>query len=95
MIEYIYDAIKAVAGQDISISAVITNAEGVAIEEKCSFMLHSDDSHVIMTPGDYLGEGLWQFNIPAEATSGLQGRYWYCIQHEGDNLCFKQPIYLT
>lgn len=96
MIEYIYDAIRAVAGQPISISAVITDATGAAIEEKCAFMLHDADGRMIAhADGEYLGEGQWQFNLPASMTSGLKGRHWYCIQHEDNNLCFMQPIYLV
>lgn len=96
MIEYIYDAIRAVAGQEIGISAVITDATGAAIEDACAFMLHNDTGAVIgMVNGEYLGEGQWQFNLPASLTSGLKGRYWYCIQHEDNNLCFMQPIYLV
>lgn len=95
MIEYLYDAIRAVAGQEIVISAVITDANGVPVDEVCGFMLHDDKGADIgMVHGEYLGEGMWQFTLPASLTLGLKGRHWYCIQHKGNNLCFKQPIYL-
>lgn len=96
MIEYIYDAIKAVAGQEISISAVITDDTGVAIEDECVFVLHDIDGAMIAhADGEYLGDGLWQFNLAASVTSGMKGRHWYCIQHAKNNLCFMQPIYLV
>lgn len=55
-------------------------------------MLHLDDE-MLMFDGEYKDE-LWYFTIPAEATKGLQGRYWYCLYRDGDTLCFKEPIYL-
>jgi hypothetical protein len=95
MVEYLYDAIKAVAGQEIGISARITDDDGV-VAENCRLVLHSDTSDIGSVEGLYLPEDeLWAFVIPAEMTNGLKGRYWYCIQHEDINMCFKQPIYLV
>lgn len=57
--------------------------------------IYSDEEEIITVPGDYLAElQMWQFTIPAEATQGLSGRYWYDVRHGSDNLCFKQPLYL-
>ena len=95
MIEYLYDAIRAVAGQDIAISAEITNDEGEPITENCNLVLHFNEDEMYVAPGLYLAEvRQWTFNVPGEATKGKKGRYFYCIQHEGLNLCFKEPIYL-
>ena len=96
-VEYLYDAIRAIAGQEIVITAVITDDEEDYISEACCLMLHDEDGEAIiaMGEGEFIPQQLsWEFTIPAEATRGLKGRYWYCIMHENNNLCFKQPIYL-
>lgn len=96
MIEYLYDAIRAVAGQDIAIAANITDDDGKPITENCSLVLHFDNDLMYVATGSYIPEEeLWTFNVPAEITAGKQGRYQYCIQHDGLNLCFKEPIYLV
>lgn len=95
MIEYLYDAIRAVAGQEIAVAAVITDDDGYYITEDCSFTIHTDEGELYSTPGYYVGEtSEWLFNVPAVVTKGLKGRYWYCIRHKGSNICFKQPLYL-
>lgn len=97
MIEYLYDAIKAVAGQEIVVNAFITDDEEQVITEGCYLAIHGLDGVEMITKveGVYLPENLmWEFTVPAEATLGLGGRYWYCIQHNESNLCFKQPMYL-
>lgn len=93
MIEYLYDAIRATAGLDIDIAANITDDEGAPITEGCSLMLSDENKKITMVNGVYDGE-LWSFNIPASATVGISGRYWYCIYHNDNTLCFKKPIYL-
>lgn len=97
MMETMNLAIKAVAGQAIGISAAITDENtGESVKEKVSMRLHDDEKELYAVEGLYLAEfDLWQFEFPAEATKGLDGRYWYCIQYDGNNLCFKQPIYLV
>lgn len=98
MVEYLYDAIKAVAGQPITVSSVITDDEEHVITEGCCFILHDEygENMLLDVDGVYNPDFLlWEFTIPAEATVGLKGRYWYCIQHNSNNLCFKQPIYLV
>jgi hypothetical protein len=98
MIEYLHNAIRAVAGQPIGVAATITDdTTGLPIEENCSLMLHDKDGSMLAeVKGNYLAElDLWEFTIPSAATTGLTGRYWYCIQHSGNNLCFKEPIYLV
>lgn len=95
MIEYLYDAIRAVAGQDIAISAVITNDDNEPITENCNLVLHFKDGSMFVAPGLYMPEvEQWTFNVPASATTGRQGRHSYCIQHDGINLCFTEPFYL-
>lgn len=94
MVEYLYDAIRAVAGQDVLINAIATNPDETLITTNCSLVLHSDTEELVKVDGVCSDHGMWEFTIPAEKTAGLAGRYWYCIQHEGSNLCFKEPIYL-
>lgn len=95
MVEYLYDAIRALSGQDITITALIADEEGVAIEENCHIMLFSPEKeHIATFDGVYKADGEWDFTIPAETTKGLHGRYWYCICQHNHSLCFKQPIYL-
>lgn len=92
MVEYLYDAIRATAGTDIAIAAEVTDEIGNVITDGCSFVLHIDDNKMISLPG-YCLEGIFMFEIPADITKDLKGRYWYCIKHYNDQLCFKQPIY--
>lgn len=98
MIEYLYDAIRAVAGQDFTVSAMITDDEENVITDSCCFMLHDEDGETVIASveGVYNQDFmLWEFTIPADVSMGLKGRYWYCIMHDDSNLCFKQPIYLV
>lgn len=93
-LEVIYDAIRATAGQDIGITAIITDEYDMPVESGCGLMLHGKNDELITTiDGSYLGEGLWQFEIPASLTTGLSGRYFYCICEDDVSLCFQTPIY--
>ena len=95
MVEYLYNTIMAVAGQDITIYALITDDDEQVITTGCSLVLYSDEEELVRVDGIYFPENLqWEFTIPANATSGRDGRYWYCLRREGKDLCFKQPIYL-
>ena len=94
MIEYLYNAIRATAGEDITITADITDDSGECIGEGCAIMLWDDDNLLTSVNG-MLIDDLWTFTIPAASTSGLKGRYWYCICHNHSKLQFKEPIYLV
>jgi hypothetical protein len=95
MIEYLYDAVKASKGQDITLAAEITDEDGAQIVEDCELHLFNPDKEMIATiEGVYESEE-WRFTIPKEATADLKGRCWYCIGHNGNSLCFKQPIYFV
>lgn len=97
MIEYLYDGIRAVAGQDIRVNCYIVDEVEEPITEGCVFVLHDKDGETMIAEceGVFLTDNLmWEFVIPADATLGKEGRYWYCIQHENENLCFTQPFYL-
>lgn len=93
MIEYLYNAIRATAGEDITIAAKLTNDDGSQIVGGCHVML-SDDEKVLITVDGECVNGTHNFTIPAAATKGLHGRYWYCICSGNASLCFKEPIYL-
>ncbi|MBR5823815.1 MAG: hypothetical protein IKY67_06700 [Paludibacteraceae bacterium] len=97
MVEYLADCVRALAEQDIIINAVITDEEENQVTENCRLVLHEKDREkmILSVEGRYLPENLiWEFVIPASATKGLRGRYWYCVQWAGNAMCFKQPMYL-
>ena len=93
MVEYLYDVVKASAGEDIFICAQITDSNGADITQGCKLGLHNDNDLITFVDGEYL-DGEWNFIIPAEVTKGLHGRYWYYIKYNDSTLCFKKPIYL-
>ena len=96
MVEYLYNAIRATAGQEITIAANVTDESGVTIDNGCCLMFHGDNDKTVSVNGEYVETlDLWTFTIEPEITEGLKGRYWYCIQRNGANLCFKEPIYLV
>lgn len=97
MVEYLYDAIRAIAGQENMINAYITDEKENLITDGCEFVLHDGTTGKVI--GKVIGKfdselSVWEFVLPAELTKGLRGRYKYCIMRDGQNLCFKQPIYL-
>lgn len=96
MIEYLYNAIRATAGQEIIVCADITDEDGNLIKEDCHLTLFAPDREekVSIIDGIYNStDNEWNFTIPAEVTKELRGRYWYSISHAGKSLCFKEPIY--
>lgn len=95
MIEYLFNAIRAVAGQEIIIAAKITDDKGEAVTEDCALMLYLEDKEVIINGTYYYDAEIWQFTVAAEVTRGYSGRFWYCFKQGGSNLCFKEPIYLV
>ncbi len=95
MIEYLHNAIRATAGEDIKLAAKIVDESGNAITTNCHINLYDDSQQLGHYAGTYSG-GAWSFTIPAEATANLAGRYWYCIcDNTHTKLNFKQPIYLV
>jgi hypothetical protein len=95
MIEYISGAIKANAGENITITAEITNESGEEITEDCQLHIFDNNKTMLLESNGTYQDGEWSFLIPAEATKELSGRYFYCIGHKGTSLCFKQPIYFV
>lgn len=96
MIEYYYNTIKATAGENITIAAEITDNNGIPIMRDCHLNLYDNNNTIATANGNFTEAGVWEFTIPAEATTGLTGRYWYCIcDSTHTKLNFKQPIYLV
>jgi hypothetical protein len=93
LIEYVYNAIRATAGEDNYICAVITDDTGEAILDCYTHLMIYDDLSLIATVDGSCIDGVWEFYLSPSITSGLQGRYWYCICADNESLCFKQPIY--
>lgn len=93
MIEYLHDAIRATAGREFTLTAKVTDDDGNPVTEGLMLMIHSDEDMLISADGE-LYDNMWFFTVPADATKGLHGRYWYCIATEKDQLCFKKPLYL-
>lgn len=93
-IEFLYDCIKAIAGEDINILAEITDSAGVDITSGCGLVFIDKDFTII---GEYEGtyaDGAWSFTIPAARTKGMNGRYWYRIKFKDTSMSFAAPIYL-
>lgn len=96
MIEYLYNAVRASANEDIILTAIITDEDGEEITAPANthIMLYEDNNLIHTATGSYT-MGKWEFVIPKEITKDLSGRYFYCICAEGASLCFKQPIYFN
>lgn len=92
MVEYLYDAVKATAGEVIAVSTRITDDEGNVNSSGCVIEVYKDDTQISTTPGELSGEE-YSFNIPAIIETG---RYFYLIKDlEGNSFEFKQPLYLV
>ena len=94
MIEYLYDCVKAVAGEDINICAQITDVDGTDITSGCSLLLIDTDFSTIAEYAGTYADGAWTFIIPADITKGMTGRYWYRIKFNDNSICFAAPIYM-
>ena len=95
MVEYIYDLIKATSGEDIEVSARITEENGDCITSGCGLRIFDkEENFITRIDGECDGE-MWSFTIPGELTKGLKGKHWYCICKDGTALCFREPLYLV
>lgn len=89
MVEYLYDCIRANAGENNVIVANITE-DGIDIDTGISMFIANDDKEIIIdVVGEYM-DGVWYFNIPA---TDLRGRYWYVIERNKNDVSFYEPIY--
>ena len=96
MIEYIDDMIKATSGEDICLLAKAIDAYGDNLQG-CFFCLFDKDyNKQFMIEGFLNADCIFEFYIPAIATEGLKGKFWYSVCDENDiSLCFKKPIYFV
>ncbi len=94
MIEYLYDCVKAVAGEDINICAQITDADGKDITSGCSLLFIDKDFKTIAEYAGTYADGEWTFTIPAAVTQNMDGRHWYRIKYKDDSLSFTRPLYV-
>lgn len=92
MIEYLYNTIRATANEEINIVVKITGSD---VPAGCHLSIFDSDDKKLLTINGENVSGLWEFNIPAEATAGLKGKYWYCIccNETHKSYDFKHPIY--
>lgn len=94
MVEYLYDYIKAISGEDINICAEITDAAGADITSGCSLLFIDKEFNTIAEYKGIYADGEWTFTIPAAVTTDMEGRYWYRIKFHDGSLCFAAPIYI-
>ena len=93
--EYLYSALRATAGEDITINAIVTDEEGKAITEGCGLTILDEGSNVIAEVAGTFENDSWLFAIPADATKGLTGRHYYRVTKGDASLCFPTPIYFV
>lgn len=96
LLEYIYDTIKATAGEDLDITAYVVDENGDSISQGCRLILRNGDESVLaVAEGIYnADEGMWHFHVPGERTAGLKGKHWYCVKQDDETICFLEPFYL-
>ena len=95
MIEYIQNAIRATAGDDTPVCAIITDADGNAITSGCYFTLFDKDNSILSNVDGIFNGTEWEFKIPKEVTAGLEGRYYYYIRTNDEILNFREFIYFV
>lgn len=96
MVEYLYNCIRATAGESVEICAIIEDDSGTPVTDGCGLRLFCDKGEVTLhkAVGTYAND-MWTFILPSEVTKELKGRYWYCFCQNDRSLCFKQPIYFV
>ncbi len=94
MTEFLYDAIRTISREDINICAQITDVDGNDITSGCSLLFIDKDFSTIAEYAGTYADGTWTFVIPAEATKGMEGRYWYRITQDDNSLSFARPLYV-
>ena len=96
MIEYLYDAVRASDGEDMTITATIRDNDGTTITDGCALRIFDEDGALIEEVGGtyYTDCGRWEFkfNFP---THKARARYFYTIAHNGEEINFKARIYVV
>lgn len=94
MIEYLNSAIRATKGEDTTVEAFIKDNSGNILQGIFHLRIYDKDRFIGIYNGALQEDGAYKFIIPAKVTSGLSGRYFYCIcDNANKTYCFKQPIY--
>ena len=94
MIEYIHNAIRATAGDDTPIAAIIRDEVGAIITENCHLQFLDGKKQLIANIDGAFDGDQWQFVIPSALTEGLKGRHYYCIVCDDVILNFRESLYL-
>ena len=96
MIEYLYDAVRASDGEDVTITAAIRENDGTTITDGCALRIFDEDGALIEEVGGtyYTDVGRWAFKFTFP-THKARARYFYTIAHNGEDMNFKARIYLV
>ena len=96
MIEYLYDAVRASDGEDMTITATIRDNDGTTITDGCALRIFDEGGALIEeVDGTYytdVGKWAFKFTFP---THKARARYFYTIAHNGEDINFKARIYVV
>lgn len=96
MIEYLYDAVRASDGEDMTITATIRDNDGTTITDGCALRIFDEGGALIEEVGGtyYTDAARWEFKFTFP-THKARARYFYTIAHNGEDMNFKARIYLV
>lgn len=96
MIEYLYDAVRASDGEDMTITATIRDNNGTAITDGCALRIFDEGGALIEEVGGtyYTDAKRWEFEFTFP-THKARARYFYTIVHNGEEINFKARIYVV
>lgn len=97
MVEYLHQAIRVSKDEEITISAIIKDEDGVSVATGATLEILDGDNTVAIVYGDYDSvNDVWDFEISKEVLLELRcGRYFYTIKQDNNSLNFKQPLYVV
>ena len=96
MIEYLYDAVRASDGEDMTITATIRDNDGTTITDGCALRIFDEGGALIEEVGGtyYAGVERWEFKFTFP-THKARARYFYTIAHNGEDINFEARIYVV
>ena len=96
MIEYLYDAVRASDGEDVTITATIRENDGTTITDGCALRIFDEGGALIEeVDGTYYTDvERWAFKFTFP-THKARARYFYTIAHNGEDINFKVRIYVV
>ena len=96
MIEYLYDAVRASDGADMTITVTIRDNDGTTITDGCALRIFDEDGALIeAVDGPYYTDvATWAFKFTLP-THKARARYFYTIAHNGEDMNFKARIYVV